>query len=255
MSLRGWLDSSPLASVALALMRDATGRERPLEPLAPTRAAALAPGSIVACWSLAAGAGASTVAALIAHRSAAGGVSPLLVDLDRWVPSLGLRARIESATVADVLLRPGRERESISRWSGVAFLPAAPGLHRVLDERVIQLVERAAAGAPAVLDLGAGADALDPGILAALGHLLLVTGTSVAQLQAAFCAVSLLREAPCAVGLVVVGAAPDDAAAVAARLPWQLRGAIPTDPFLAADAFAARAPTLRAVDGLIRALR
>jgi hypothetical protein len=53
---------------------------------------------------------------------------------------------------------------------------------------------------------------------------------------------------------VVVGAAPEDAARVAERVGFPLLGAIPTDPYLADDSFAARAPTLRAVDGLLRAL-
>ena len=106
----------------------------------------------------------------------------------------------------------------------------------------------------AVLDLGAGADALDPALLASLGRLCLVTGTRAGQLQAAFCAVPLLRTAPCAVGLVVVGAEGDDAARIADRIGVPLLAAIPTDPYLADDSFAARAPTLRAVDTLLRAL-
>ena len=113
MSLRGWLDASPIAAVALALMRDATGRDRPLETLAPTNPAALVAGTHVGFWALGAGCGTSTTAALVAHRSAAGGKAPLLVDLDRWTPSLGLRAALDgvAATVSDALLRPGREQE------------------------------------------------------------------------------------------------------------------------------------------------
>ena len=256
MSLRGWLDASPIASVVLALMRDATGRDRPHEVIAPTRPAALQEGARLGFWALTAGCGTSTTAALVAHRSASGGNPPLLVDLDRWAPSLALRAALPGvpATVADALLRPGREGGSLSRWSDLPFLPAAPGLHRIFDEQVVQLVERAAGGRSVVLDLGAGSDALDPSVLSTLRHLLVVTGPRVAQLQAAFCAVALLRDAPCPVGLVVTGAGPEDADAIAARLPWPLRGAIPNDPHLASDTFAARAPTLRAIDQLIRAL-
>jgi Mrp family chromosome partitioning ATPase len=253
--LRALLDASPVAAVALALMREATGREEPLAPILPTRPAALTKGKRIGFWSLAAGVGTSTLAALVAHRSAAGGEPPLLVDLDRWVPSLGLRAGLDAATVADALVQPGRERELVSRWSAVAFLPGAPGLHASFDAgRVVEVTRACAGGAAVVIDLGAGADALDHGVLASLDRMCVVTGTRSAQLQAAFCAVPLLRRSPCAVGLVSIGASDDDAARVAARVGFPLLAAIPTDPYLADDSFAARAPTLRAVDVLLRAL-
>jgi hypothetical protein len=51
---------------------------------------------------------------------------------------------------------------------------------------------------------------------------------------------------------VVVGAAEEDAALIAERAALPLLGAIPTDPYLADDQFATRAPTLRAIDALIR---
>jgi hypothetical protein len=54
--------------------------------------------------------------------------------------------------------------------------------------------------------------------------------------------------------LVVVGAGDEDAARVAERVGFPLLAAIPYDSYLADDAFAARAPTLRAVDALLRAL-
>ena len=88
--LRAFLDASPVSQIALALMREATGRTEPLAAIAPARPAALRRGRRVGFWSLAAGAGSSTVAALLAHRTAAGGEAPLLVDLDRWVLSLAL---------------------------------------------------------------------------------------------------------------------------------------------------------------------
>jgi hypothetical protein len=69
-----------------------------------------------------------------------------------------------------------------------------------------------------------------------------------------FCARELLRPVRCAVGLVVVGAEPDDAANIAARSQLPLLAAIPSDAYLARDDFAARAPTMRAIDRLIRAL-
>ena len=81
-----------------------------------------------------------------------------------------------------------------------------------------------------------------------------MTGTRSAQLQAAFCAVPLLQRAPCAVGLVVVTAADDDAARIAERMGFPLLAAIPQDTYLAEDSFAARAGTLRAIDSLLRAL-
>jgi hypothetical protein len=54
--------------------------------------------------------------------------------------------------------------------------------------------------------------------------------------------------------LVVVSAGDDDAARVAERVGFPLLAAIPHDTYLADDAFAARAQTLRAVDSLLRAL-
>ena len=253
--LRAFLDASPMSQIALALMREATGRTEPLAAIAPARPAALRRGRRIGFWSLAAGAGSSTVAALVAHRSAAGGEAPFLIDLDRWVPSLALRAGLSAANVVDALLQPGREAELVSRWSAIPFLPGAPSLHATFDgERLVGLVNSCAAGHAAVLDLGAGADSLDPAILSSLDRLCLVAGTRSAQLQAAFCAAQLLGRVPCAVGLVVVGAADDDAARVAERVGFPLLAAIPYDTYLADDAFAARAPTLRAVDTLLRAL-
>jgi MinD-like ATPase involved in chromosome partitioning or flagellar assembly len=253
--LRALLDVSPISQIALALMREATGRDEPLAALAPTRPAALRRGRRIGFWSLAAGAGSSTVAALLAHRSAAGGEPPLLVDLDRWVPSLALRAGLTAANVTDALLQPGREVDLVSRWSAIPFLPGAPSLHATFDgERLVSLVNSCAAGRAAVLDLGSGADSLDPAILSSLDRLCLVAGTRSAQLQAVFCAAPLLGRVPCAVGLVVVGAGEDDAARVAERVGFPLLAAIPYDPYLADDAFATRAPTLRAVDALLRAL-
>ena len=253
--LRAFLDASPVSQIALALMREATGRTEPLAAIAPTRPATLRRGRRVGFWSLAAGAGSSTVAALVAHRSAAGGEAPLLIDLDRWVPSLAIRAGLAAASVADALLQPGREADLVSRWSTVPFLPGAPSLHATFDgERLVAVLNSCAAGRAAVLDLGAGADALDPAILSALDRLCVVSGTRSAQLQAAFCAVPFLGRAPCAVGLVVVGAGDDDAARIAERVGFPLLGAVPHDPYLADDTFAARAPTLRAIDGLLRAL-
>lgn len=253
--LRAFLDASPVSAVALALMREATGRTEPLAAIAPSRPAALRRGRRIGFWSLAAGAGSSTVAALLAHRSAAGGEAPLLVDLDRWVPSLALRAGLTAANVADALLQPGREGDLVSRWSAIPFLPGAPSLHATFDgERLVALVNSCAAGHAAVLDLGCGADSLDPAILSSLDRLCLVTGVRSAQLQAAFCATPLLERVPCAVGLVVVGAAEDDAARIAERVGLPLLASIPHDSYLAEDAFAARAPTLRAVDVLLRAV-
>lgn len=252
--VRAWLDSTPLSSLALALMQEATGRQDPLEPLRPSRSTGLPERHRLAFWSLSAGAGASTTAALIALRSAGAGRPPVLVDLDRWAPSLALRAQLQGATIADALLRPGRERECLSRWAEVPFLPGAPGLHAIFDaERIAGLILRVADGAPVVLDLGAGADALDPTILGSVDRLCVVTGPRAAQLQAAFCAVEMLRDVPCRVGLVTVQAADADAERIAARLPWPHLAAVPFDPYLADDGFAARAPTMAAIDRLIRA--
>lgn len=253
-SFRSWLDSTPLAGLALDVMREATGRPDPLEPLRPMRAACLPPRTRIAFWSLLGGVGCSTVAALVAHRSAGAGRAPVLADLDRWAPSLALRAGLQAATIADALLRPGRERECLSRWSDVPFLPGAPGLHAIFDgPRLAELLSRVSGEAPVILDLGPGADALDPALLASIDRLCVVTGPRTSQLQAAFCAVPLLREVPCAIGLVTVAANDADAERISARLPWPHLAAVPLDPYLAADDLGARAPTMSAIDRLIRA--
>lgn len=251
--LRAWLDATPLATLALDLVRDATGRDQPLAAIKPRRPAGLAPGSRVAFWSLVGGVGTSTTAALVAQRSAAAGSPSLLVDLDRWAPSLALRAGISASGVAEALLRPGRESEYLSRWDAVPFLPAAPGLAPLFEGgAVAALVRRLAAQGPLVLDLGAGPEALDAAVLASCTRLVVVAGTRAGQLQAAFAAASLARELPCPAGLAIVGAAEEDARRVAARLPWAHLASIPFDPYLAEDGFAARAPTIAAIDQLIR---
>ena len=251
--IRALLDASPIADLALALMRDATGRSDPIEPLRPTRPAALPQGRRIAFWSLVGGVGASTTAALVAHRSAAGGRAPLLVDLDRWAPSLALRARIEAATIADMLVQPGRERSLVSRWSAVPFVPGAPGLRGQLDiDRTLEVVDALSAASPVVLDLGTGYDGLSAGLLSRVDRLCVVSGARASQLQALFCALPLIREAPCPAGLVVIGAADDDAGLIAKRADLPLLGAIPEDAYLADDQFATRAPTMRAIDALIR---
>ncbi|HEX4744939.1 MAG TPA: hypothetical protein VFW12_09775 [Candidatus Limnocylindria bacterium] len=253
MSLRARLDAI-VGPYALTLLREATGRSDPLPHLAPSPPAALAPGRTVAFWSLCAGVGTSTTAALVAHRSTAARAPALLVDLDLHAPALALRAGVQAATVADALLRPGRERELVSRWERTPFLGGAPGLHASFDgARVVALVERAAAGRPAVLDLGAGADALDATVLSRCARLFVCAGTRVAQLQAAFCSAPLLSALPVPVALVVVGASDEDAKRIADRLPWPLAAVVPLDDHLARDDFAARAPTLHAIDHLIRA--
>ena len=254
-TIRAWRDRTPVASIGLALMREATGRNEPLEGIAPTKPAGLASAARIGFWSLGAGVGTTTTAALVAQRSAAAGHQPLLVDLDRWIPSLALRASVEAATVADALIQPDRERELVSRWGEVAFLPGSAELHRDFDgQRVGAALDRLATGRPLVIDLGAGADALDVAIIGRLTRLVVVSGGRVSQLQAAFCARALVRDAPCPVGLVLVAVAPEDAALIAARAQMPLLGAIPHDAFLARDEFAARATTMRAIDVVIRNL-
>ena len=83
---------------------------------------------------------------------------------------------------------------------------------------------------------------------------MLVVGTTAAQLQAAFCARPLLRDVRAPVGVAVVGAERDDASLIAARVGLPLLAAIPADAYLERDEFAARAPTMRAVDLLTAAL-
>jgi len=254
-SWRSWLDGSVVAQVALAVMRDATGRTEPLEALAPVEPAALREGQVIAFWSLAAGAGASTVAALTAHRSAAGGRPAVLADLDRRAPVQALRARNSGATVADALLRPGTERDLLSRWGDVPLLPGSPALGRSWDgPHLAELVGRLRMTTPVVIDLGPGVEALDDDLLGVIDHLCIVVGPTVAQLQAAFCSVPVLERVAVS-GTVVVGAGDEDAVRIASRLPWRSLASVPRDPFLAADEFAARGPTIRSIDALIRSLR
>ena len=253
MSLRARLDAI-IGPYALVLLKEATGRSDPLPHLVPAQPAALAAGKTIAFWSLCAGVGTSTTAALVAHRSTAARAPALLVDLDRHAPALALRAGVEAATVSDALLRPGREHDLVSRWERTPFLGGAPALHASFDgARVAALIDRAAAGRAAVLDLGAGADALDATVVSRCARLFVCAGTRVAQLQAAFCSAPLLAAMPVPVSLVVVGATDEDARRIADRLPWPLAGAIPADEHLARDDFAARAPTLHAIDRVIRA--
>ena len=250
-----WLDATPIAAVALALMREATGRTEPLEAVRPTRPERLRSDARVGFWSLGAGVGASTTAALVAQRSAAAGHAPLLVDLDRWAPSLAVRAAIDAATIVDALVQPDRERELISRWANVAFLPGSPQLHRDFDGgRIGALVDRLATARALVVDLGSGADALDAALVGRLTRLCVVTGGRASQLQALFCARDLVRHLPCSVGLAIVGVEAQDAALIAGRADLPLLACVPHDDSLARDEFAARAPTMRAIDALIRAL-
>jgi len=253
--VRAWLDATPLAAIALELMREATGQDQPLEAIKPTRAERLDPRVRLGLWSLSAGAGTSTTAALIAHRSAGAGHAPLLVDLDRWTPSLALRATHDGATIVDTLIQPDREAALVGKWDDVPFLPGSPRLHQEFDgHRIAALLDRLAKNRALVVDLGSGADALDVTIVNGLTRLALVTGGRASQLQALFCARPLVATLACPIGLIVIGAAPDDARLIAARANLPLLGAIPEDAYLARDEFAARAPTMRAVDALIRAL-
>ena len=253
--VRAWLDGTPLASLALALMREATGQPEPLALITPSRPGRLAEHARVGFWSMAAGAGASTLAALVAQRACAGGRAPLLVDLDRWTPSLAIRAAIEAATITDVLVQPDRERDLVSRWGSVPFVPGSPQLHRQFDgHRVAAVLDRLAHGSPLIADLGAGPDGLDAILTARLTRLVVVSGTTASQLQATFCARTLLADVRPPAGLAVVGAERDDASLIAARVGLPLLAAIPEDAYLARDEFAARGPTMRAIDGLIAAL-
>lgn len=253
--MRALLDRTPVAAVALALMKEATGRDDPAEAIRPARPERLAPQRRIGFWSLAAGMGTSTVAALVAQRSAGAGHAPLLADLDRWAPSLALRARIDGATVCDALVQPDREHDLVSRWSDVPFLPGSPQLHRDFDAaRVVAMLDRLTRARALVVDLGAGADALDAELLRRLDRLCVVTGGRAAQLQATFCGRELLRAVAVPVGVIVVGVERPDALLIAERTRLPLLGAVPHDPYLARDEYAARATTMRAIDALIREL-
>lgn len=255
MRLRAWLDGTPLSTLALALMREATGRTEPLEHIVPSKPASLGASARIGFWSMSAGAGTSTTAALVAQRSGAGGHAPLLVDLDRWTPSLALRASLDAATIRDILVQPDREADLVSRWGAVPFIPGSPLLHSDFDgERVAAVVARLGQSRSVVVDLGAGPEAIDEALTRTLTRFVLVTGSTASQLQAAFCARPLLRDVRPPIGVVVTGASDEDARLIASRVGLPLLCAIPEDPYLRRDDFAARAPTLKAVDMLVRAL-
>jgi len=123
-----------------------------------------------------------------------------------------------------------------------------------VSSSVLALIERLAVGRPAVIDLGAGADALEPAIVSILTRLVVVAGGRASQLQATFSARPLVRALTCATGLVVVGVDADDAALIATRAQLPFLGSVPADAYLARDEFATRAPTMRSIDRLIRSL-
>jgi len=198
----------------------------------------------------------------VVHHLAVGGAHGLhrpflarFFDLGRHLAGeLGQRLAPTLAVSRDVDMDPRAVP------TGVVLHHGAHHLFQSLDRGSLRADERAQA-VPlnvhrhvVVIDLGPGIEALDDDLLGIVDRLCVVVGPTTAQLQAAFCSVPLLERVVVA-GSVVVGAGDDDAARIASRLPWPLLAAIPRDPFLAADEFATRAPTIRSIDVLIKALR
>lgn len=216
------------------------------------RAVRLARGRRVACVSLVAGCGTTTLAALLAQRSGGAGGRGRLVDLDLVAPTLALLAGQRTPTVTDVLADPGL---SGRRWGSVeAIYGAASELGQESADALATLVRRLASDAAVVVDAGV---LVAPGcarVLAACDTVLYVTTPRAAHLHAASRAVALLADLGLAARLAVTRADDAGAARIAAELGVPLAGAVPEDPFLARDEFRIRAETAAAVDRLCAAL-
>jgi len=234
--IRAWLDSSPIADLAMTFMREATGRPDPIEPLRPTHPAALAIRRRVAFWSL--------VGRRRRQHHRGSGRPSLRRRGARTAPrrsgSLGTvsgaTCRIEAATISDALVQPGRSDCSFHAGQPCLSCPArqlcADGWTSIASSRssTPSAMER-----PSFSILGAGADSLDAGLAVPHRSPVHRRGARASQLQAVFCALTLVRDVPCAAGLVVVGAADEDADLIAERTELPLLGAIPADPYLAEE--------------------
>lgn len=233
------------APSAAALMRPAIASPAP-------RAVRLARGRRVACTSLVAGCGTTTLAALLAQRSGGAGGRVRLVDLDLVAPSLALLAGQRTPTVADVLADPG---VAARRWGSVeAIFGAASELGAESADALAALLKRLAGDAAVIVDAGTPLPPACARVLAACDTVLYVTTPRAAHLHAASRGVALLADLGVATRLVVSRAEDGAAARVAAELGVPLAGAIPEDPFLAEDEFRIRAETAGAVDRLCASL-
>ncbi len=222
-------------------------------PSLEARSVRLARGRRVACVSLVAGCGTSTLAALLAQRSGGAGGRARLLDLDLVSPSLGVIAGQPGPTVTDALADPSIEGR---RWGSVeAIYGGGSALGAEAAESIAALVCRLAAGAAVIADAGI---LVAPGctrMLAAFDTVLYVTTMRAVHVHAATRAATLLRDLGIAARLVVVRADAAPASAIAREVSLPLAGAVPDDPFLSRDEFRVRAETARAIDAICVSLR
>lgn len=218
------------------------------EPVVEARALRLAKGRRIACVSLVAGCGTSTLAALLAQRAGGAGSRVRLVDLDLVAPTLALLAGQRAPTVSDALLS---EQVRGRRWGSVEVLfgvehdlgPDAGGA-------LAELVRRLAGEAAVVIDAGVLAAPGCERILRAADTVLYVTSPRAAHVHAAVRASSLLASLAIEARLVVTRADASAGAAIAREVDLPLVWAIPEDPFLLRDEFRVRLETARAIDRL-----
>lgn len=228
------------------------GAEDKRPPSIASRSCRLANGRRVACVSLTAGCGTTTVATLVAQRSGGAGARVRLLDLDLAAPSLALLAGERTPTLIDALASASPRAR---RWGSVEVVFGAerdPGPE--VAGAVVDFVRRSAAEAAVVIDAGSLAAPVSQPLLRACDTILYVTTPRTAHLHAALRARPLLEDLAVRARLVVMRSAPEAAEAIAREVRLPLAGCVPEDPFLARDEFRVRAETARAIDSLCATL-
>lgn len=236
-----------IGSRVLDLLVERVDRAPPIEldPVAP-RATRLAAGRRVAFVSLVAGAGTTSLAALVAQRAGGAGARVRLIDLDVIAPTLALLAGSTSPTVTDVLAT-GELRGR--RWGSVeAVYGSALDVGAEAGPAFADLIQRLAKDAAVVVDAGSLAAPVTDAVLRACDTVVYVTSARGAHVHAATRARRVLESLRVAPRLAVTRATDDAAALIARELGLPLAGAVPEDPFLARDEYRVRAETARAVD-------
>lgn len=209
-------------------------------------------GRRIACVSLSAGCGTTTLAALLAQRSGGAGARVRLLDLDLVAPSLALLAGQRHPTLLDAL---AVEQVRGRRWGSADVVFGAerdPGPD--VAPALARFVRRMAADAAVVVDAGALSMPGCETVLRACDVVLSVTTPRAAHVHAAVRAAAILEGLGIVARLVVLRADRAAADAIAGEVGLALAGVIPEDPFLARDEFRVRAETARAVDALCVAL-
>ncbi len=235
------------------LLFERVARQAPAEPSAlDAKACRLHAGRRIACVSLVAGCGTTTLAALLAQRSGGAGARMRLLDVDLAAPSVALLAGQRTPTLLDAL---ASETVRGRRWGSVDVVFGAerdPGPD--VAESLARFVRRMSADAAVVVDAGALASGACETVLRACDAVLYVATPRAAHVHAAGRAAALLDALGIAARLVVTRVTPDAAEAIAREVGLGLAGWMPEDPFLARDEFRVRAETARAIDRLCATL-